>query len=269
MNFWLNTTAMPVTNIKLWCKMGKSKSIDITNRKFGRLTALYKSSKIKGTKSKTIWKWMCECDCGKKLEVVKGSLLSGNTRSCGCLSKDTFMAIRKLNRIEMIDKTFGLLTIKRPIEAKTRSDILLWECECTCGNKIKVSGSRLRSGKVTSCGCQKKKVKPRTTYKLTKIKRDQDIGDFVSKFFPNEVYESYSDTLRFQNFKDLIKQTLRTLWKRSDQNFERNYYIFEQLYLSPSSPTLQELGDKFNLSRERVRQLESKSLDYLKKVFMT
>ena len=31
----------------------------------------------------------CECDCGTKREISPYSLLSGLTRSCGCLSRDT------------------------------------------------------------------------------------------------------------------------------------------------------------------------------------
>jgi hypothetical protein len=34
-------------------------------------------------------RWLCECDCGEMVEVGTGSLRSGNTRSCGCLRRDT------------------------------------------------------------------------------------------------------------------------------------------------------------------------------------
>lgn len=254
--------------------MRKSKGLDIKDRKFGRLTALYPTTKVSSPNSKSkYWKWMCKCDCGRTLEVRKGSLLSGNTKSCGCLAKDTFMRVRRSNRIDMLDKTFGSLTVKRPIEPKTKSDILKWECECKCGKLIKVTGDRLRSGAVTSCGCEKKIPKPRTPYKPTKNKREHDIDDFMSKFFPsnqkvNPLLNVLPNTDRSKSFKELIRQSLRSLWSRNSSNFERNYYIFEQLYLNPNPPTLQELGDKFGLSRERVRQLESKSLDHLKKTFM-
>jgi len=32
--------------------------------------------------------WECLCECGNNVEVVGGSLLSGYTRSCGCLNKE-------------------------------------------------------------------------------------------------------------------------------------------------------------------------------------
>ena len=33
--------------------------------------------------------WLCKCDCGKKIIVRRGSLQSGNTKSCGCLQKES------------------------------------------------------------------------------------------------------------------------------------------------------------------------------------
>lgn len=52
---------------------------NITGQKFGRLTA------IKFTKK---YKWECLCDCGKKVDIIIYSLLSGNTNSCGCIQRE-------------------------------------------------------------------------------------------------------------------------------------------------------------------------------------
>ena len=32
--------------------------------------------------------WSCRCDCGKEVVVASGSLVSGNTTSCGCFHKE-------------------------------------------------------------------------------------------------------------------------------------------------------------------------------------
>ena len=56
---------------------------DITNCKFGRLTALYF---IENRKHHNIWH--CVCDCGNYKDVAATDLLSGNTRSCGCLHRE-------------------------------------------------------------------------------------------------------------------------------------------------------------------------------------
>lgn len=59
--------------------MGK-KVIDLTGERFGRLTVIERV----GTKNrKSVWE--CKCECGNIKEVVSNNLISGNTKSCGCL----------------------------------------------------------------------------------------------------------------------------------------------------------------------------------------
>lgn len=57
---------------------------DITGQKFGRLTAIKKMDYKKY--GKTVW--LCECDCGELTEVTVNDLLSGNTKSCGCIKAE-------------------------------------------------------------------------------------------------------------------------------------------------------------------------------------
>ncbi|MCK4815863.1 hypothetical protein KA005_08835, partial [bacterium] len=61
-----------------------SKYIDVTGQRFGRLTVKYR---VKNNK----WgaaRWLCDCDCGNTTIVMMSYLLSGATRSCGCLKRD-------------------------------------------------------------------------------------------------------------------------------------------------------------------------------------
>lgn len=53
---------------------------DMTGQKFGKLTVI----KRIGSRSKHSL-WLCKCDCGKFCEVIRDSLISGNTKSCGCI----------------------------------------------------------------------------------------------------------------------------------------------------------------------------------------
>ena len=62
----------------------RGKGYDITGRKFGRLTALY----VSGISKCWVETWRCRCDCGREVDVHKCHLLSGHTRSCGCLRTD-------------------------------------------------------------------------------------------------------------------------------------------------------------------------------------
>lgn len=61
---------------------------DLTGQEFGRLKVLeYVGSKVIGKSSYGFWK--CKCTCGNEVEVSTQSLKSGNTKSCGCLIKDS------------------------------------------------------------------------------------------------------------------------------------------------------------------------------------
>jgi len=57
---------------------------DLTGRQFGRLTAI----EIVGRDKYKNVLWMCQCVCGGKSIVPAHSLLSGNTKSCGCTRKE-------------------------------------------------------------------------------------------------------------------------------------------------------------------------------------
>jgi hypothetical protein len=53
---------------------------DIIGQRFGRLIA----RELVGKRGRSVL-WRCECECGRFVDVVRGNLMSGNTRSCGCM----------------------------------------------------------------------------------------------------------------------------------------------------------------------------------------
>jgi len=55
--------------------------IDLTGQKFNRLTVIKRAS-TNTNQNKP--KWVCQCECGKIVEVGGNELKSGNTKSCGC-----------------------------------------------------------------------------------------------------------------------------------------------------------------------------------------
>lgn len=68
------------------------KALELQNKKYGRLNPLnYEYSKHK----KRYWK--CKCDCGNYVIVCASQLISGKTKSCGCLRKEK----SKQNTIKM------------------------------------------------------------------------------------------------------------------------------------------------------------------------
>ena len=58
---------------------------DITGQRFGRLTAIRRDGVGMCWKPK----WICRCDCGREVSVFKCNIITGKTRSCGCLRSET------------------------------------------------------------------------------------------------------------------------------------------------------------------------------------
>lgn len=84
------------------CSKKSAQIIDITGKKYGRLTV----KKFVGKTPHRDTLWNCQCDCGNEIVVKKGNLLSGNTRSCGCLRNENIFKHGKYNsRLHKIWRT--------------------------------------------------------------------------------------------------------------------------------------------------------------------
>lgn len=57
----------------------------LQGRKFGRLTVI----ELQGTNHRRHNMWHCKCECGNEVNVSATDLITGHTRSCGCLMRET------------------------------------------------------------------------------------------------------------------------------------------------------------------------------------
>ena len=64
--------------------------MNLIGQKFGRLTVIQKHPLCYITPStgKRQSRWECRCECGNTTVVVQSQLISGHTRSCGCLQRE-------------------------------------------------------------------------------------------------------------------------------------------------------------------------------------
>lgn len=77
---------------------------DITNKKFGRLTAIRRTDKRENITGSIIWE--CKCECGNVIYVAANALQAGNTTSCGCYKKEvTSRNLKKAREKSYIDGT--------------------------------------------------------------------------------------------------------------------------------------------------------------------
>lgn len=111
-------------------------------RQFGNLIVLSSYQNKKG-----YWKCICQCKCGKQKEVFASNLLSGRTKSCGCLEE-----ANRRKHVDLTGKRFGMLKASSPTEQRKDGSIV-WECLCDCGNVCYVTSHNLVRGDTKSCGC--------------------------------------------------------------------------------------------------------------------
>lgn len=121
-------------------KLGLLKKKDITGQVFGKLTAL----ECTGKKKYSDYIWKLRCDCGKTINRPICQVLSGGTRSCGCLVTD-------IHSLKIEGRRFGRLTALTRDGHKSGS--ITWKCQCDCGELASITATRLASGHTKSCGC--------------------------------------------------------------------------------------------------------------------
>lgn len=84
-----------------------AKLVDLTGKKFGRLTVIERAEDYISPKGQHSTQWLCECSCPKhtKLIVSAQSLKKGVTQSCGCLQKEKqYISHHKTNVYNLKDK---------------------------------------------------------------------------------------------------------------------------------------------------------------------
>ena len=123
------------------------KCMDLTGNRYGLLTIMRINTASMVYKSRRKRFWDCVCDCGKKRTVNEANLISGHTRSCGCIGKKLKRGVR-----------FGKLTILSAAPAV--HNMRYYNVRCVCGKIYTVSvDTFLRASNVVcDCGSDKPRI---------------------------------------------------------------------------------------------------------------
>lgn len=111
------------------------KRLELAGKVFGRLTALHDS----GTKYFSNRVWTCQCSCGNIVDVPAAKLVSGHTKSCGCLLADTLSAIKRIRPFEALYNKFVLNNRQRQLVDLSYEEFVHFtkEDKCVyCGDKV-------------------------------------------------------------------------------------------------------------------------------------
>jgi hypothetical protein len=118
---------------------------NLLGQQFSSLTVLEAAKKSRAGRNR----WLCSCACGRKTVVAGCHLVSGHTRSCGCLRRQTAGARFFKN---LVGRQFGRLVILAEA-GRNKYGGVTWLCRCDCGNEVVVSSNTLKQGHTRSCGC--------------------------------------------------------------------------------------------------------------------
>lgn len=114
---------------------------NLENREFGRLKVLRRVRR--GI-------WECQCSCGNVITIRGFELTSGNTRSCGCLYRETRVKVGQKSLKDLTGQRFGHLYVQKRV--KNIGRYTAYECKCDCGNVTVVKAAYLSAGSTKSCG---------------------------------------------------------------------------------------------------------------------
>ena len=117
----------------------------LAGKRFTRLVVIARAGSNKDRQAI----WQCVCDCGTTRIISAGNLVSGTTKSCGCLQREL---AAKRSTLDLVAKRFTrLLVIARVGTDKYGS--ALWKCVCDCGSECVINAGSLMSRNTKSCGC--------------------------------------------------------------------------------------------------------------------
>ena len=151
--------------------------------KFGRLTILDILWDEKRAKA------ICKCDCGNDYIGVKSDIVTGHTKSCGCLqSENTSLSNTKDWTGHVSD--YGVEFLCR--DCMNEKGQWLWKCRCgLCNNIFTALPAKVNNGHITSCGCR---TQSSGEEYIQKILDEMNI-DFISQYIFDDCKNKYP--LRF------------------------------------------------------------------------
>ena len=160
----------------------KNNRINIINNKYERLTIL---DVIPGTRPTKV---KCMCDCGNEHICLQADVISGRTRSCGCLQAE------KASEANVKDWTGCVSNCGVEFlcqDYKNHKGQWVWKCKCgICGNVFSEIPAKVNNGHVTSCGC-----------------RTQSLGEEYVKNILQEMKVNFASQYTFDDCRDVY--TLR------------------------------------------------------------
>lgn len=111
--------------------------------RFGKLVI----EKFSHKKPGNYW-YVCKCDCGNTKTIEWGGLRRGAVSTCGCGRKDK-------SNVDMVGKRFERFVVIERTDDIVDGEFLL-KCQCDCGTIFSAITSKIKRGRIQSCGCKRR-----------------------------------------------------------------------------------------------------------------
>ncbi len=131
-----NVYATRLTSAKINKKCTKCLALerrkDITGKRFGKLLVISMAQDYISPNGVRLARCKCKCDCGKECVVNMSGLVTGKTRSCGCLQKTAGLLVDNPDLVKKYDYEKNKDIDIYSLTARTPKKIW-WKCD-SCGN---------------------------------------------------------------------------------------------------------------------------------------
>lgn len=179
---------------------------DLVGKRFGKLLVI----EMLTTTASGDMRWKCRCDCGNEHITTSNLLMTGHTKSCGCLVRPS-----------LLGEKFGRLTVLENLGPNDKNNIS-WLCKCSCGNTITVITSLLTNGGVRSCGCLSKELLIDRTKKRAKELRSYPQWFLDELYFEDDKIRAVSNKL----------MTLEQVWFKCEKHGKYLQRVADHITLS-------------------------------------
>ncbi len=112
--------------------LDKERRIDITGQKFGKLFVVSMAEDYISPAGHRLSQCSCLCECGKTIDVLMSSLVTGATQSCGCLQNTSGLLKDNLELMEKYDYEKNKEIDLNSLTARSNKKVW-WKCN-KCGN---------------------------------------------------------------------------------------------------------------------------------------
>lgn len=184
-------------------------------QKFERLTIIEEDFSVRPTKAR------CLCDCGNYITVTRADVVSGHTRSCGCLQREKATECNIKDWTGVISE-YGIKFLRQ--EHTNDKGQWLWRCECgLCGSEFIALPAKINNGHITSCGCALQSAGERY---ILSVLEEMNVETAEQYTFPDC---KYKNALRFDFAVFADKKLLYLIEYNGKQHYEPIEFFGGQL----------------------------------------